>query len=106
MKALQSPITRKIDKTIPQIFAHLYNNYGNVNSDELLDLKDETPTLTFNVKEPVDTVFTAVNKVAKIALIANSPLSDQQKIDMGYIILKKAKPFQSSLLKWDIRPMA
>ena len=62
--------------------------------------------MTFNVKEPVDTVFTAVDKVAEIARIANSPLSDQQKIDMGYIILKKAKPFQSSLLKWDIRPMA
>ena len=49
--------------------------------------------MTFNVKEPVDTLFTAVDKIAKIVRIANSPLSDQQKIDMGYIILKKCKTF-------------
>ena len=52
------------------------------------------------------TIFTAVDKVAGILRVTNSPLYDQQKIDMGHIILKKAKPFQSSLLKWDIRPMA
>ena len=45
-----------------------------------------------------------MNKIVEIARIANAPLIDQQKIDMGYIILKKAKPLQSSLLKWDICP--
>ena len=68
------------------------------------DLKDETQKMTFNVKEPVDTVFTAVDRVAEIAQITKSPISNQQKIDMGYVFLKKSKPFQSSLLRWDIRP--
>ena len=74
--------------------------------DELSDLKDRTQKMTFDVKEPVDTVFTVVDKVSEIAKIAKSPLTDQQKIDIGYIILKKANLFQSSLLKWDIRPGA
>ena len=73
LKALQSPLTGKIDKTIPQIFSHVYTNYGNVSPDELSDLKDETQKMTFNVREPVDTVFTAVDKVAEIKSIANSP---------------------------------
>ena len=104
LQALKNPVTGKIDRTIPEIFEYLYANFGNVSPDELSDLRDDTQKMTFDVKEPVDTVFTAVDKVAEIARIAQSPITDQQKIDMGYIIMKKAKPFQSSLLKWDIRP--
>ena len=102
LQALCSPITGKIDRTIPQICEYLFTNFGNVSPDELSDLKDEAQKMTFDVKEPVDTVFSAVHKIIDITRITKLPLSDQQKIDMGYIILKTAKSFQSSLLKWDV----
>ena len=60
--------------------------------------------MSFDVKEPVDTVFTANDKVADIARISKSQLLDQQKWTWDILYLKKAKPFQSSLLKWDIKP--
>ena len=104
LQALRSPATGRINKTIPDIFEYLFTNFGNVSPDELSELKDEAQKMAFDVKEPVDTVFTTVDNIADIAKIAKSPLTEQQKIDMGYIILKKAKPFQSSLLKWDIKP--
>ena len=105
LQALRNPVTGQINRTIPEIFDYLYSNFGNVSPDELSDLKETTQKMKFDVKEPVDTVFTAVDKVAEIARLAKSPVTDQQKIDMGYIILKKAKPSQSSLLKWDTRPV-
>ena len=73
--------------------------------DELAYLKEETQKMIFDVKELVNTVFTAVDKIVNIVrLKKKSPLTEQQKIDMGYIIIKKAKPFQSSILKWDVKP--
>ena len=41
--------------------------------------------MSFDVKEPVDTVFTAVDQIVDISRIANSPLTEQQKIDMGIL---------------------
>ena len=77
LQALRIPITSKIDKTIPAIFEYLYRNFGNVIHGNLSDLKDKTKKTSFDVKEPLDTVFTVVDNVADIARIAKSPLSDQ-----------------------------
>ena len=85
LQALCSPVTGKIDKTIPDIFQYLFTNFGNVSPDELSDLKDDAQKISFDVREPVDTVFTAVGQIVDISRIANSPLTEQQKIDMGIL---------------------
>ena len=62
--------------------------------------------MVFDLQEPVDTIFTEINDLVNIARIAKSPMMEQQNIDIAYIILTRAKPFQSALTKWGTRPQA
>ena len=99
LQALRSPITTNITKTIPEIFTYLFDNYGQMSSRELSALKTKLEEMTFELKEPVDTIFTEINDFANIANIVKSPLTEQQKIDIGIIVLTKARPFQSYFTK-------
>ena len=56
-----------------------------------------------DLHKPVDSIFTEINDLA-IARIAKSPMTEQQQNDTAYIVLTKAKPFQSALTKWGLRP--
>ena len=101
LKALRNPITNKITKTIPEIFAYLFDTYGDVSPHELRMLTSQVEALTFPPNEPVDTVFTEIDELATIAELAKAPMSAQQKINMGYLLLQKVQVYNTALNKWD-----
>ena len=101
LRALRNPVTQKINKTIPQIFAYLFEAYGDVSPEELADLKDKVQKLTYPITEPVDTVFAEIDDLANLSRLAKSPLTEQQKIDFGYLILQRLRPYGSTLTKWN-----
>ena len=101
LKALRDPITNKINRTIPEILAHLFNAYGHVTAQELYDLKQKVETMHFSPTEPIDTLITEIDDLADIAELAGSPITDRQRVDMGYIILQRCKPFKTGLREWN-----
>ena len=105
LKALRDPVTNKITRIIPEILAHLFNTYGHVTPSELYDLKQKVETMQFTQQEPVDTMITEVDDLADIAELASSPITDRQRVDMGYIILQCCKPFKTCLREWKGRPL-
>ena len=106
LKALRDPVTNKITRTIPDILAHLFNAYGHVTPSELYDLKQKVETMQFMPQVPVDTMITEVDDLADIADLASLPITDRQRVDMGYIILQCCKPFKKCLCEWNGRPLA
>ena len=62
--------------------------------------------MQFSPTEPVDTLITKIDDLADIADLAGSPLTDRQRVDVGYIILQGAKPFKNSLCDWNACPAA
>ena len=105
LKALRNPITNKITKTIPEIFAYLFDTYGDVSPHELRMLTSQVEALTFPPNEPVDTIFTEIDELSTIAELANAPITEQQKINMGYLLLQKVQVYNTSLNKWDQFPV-
>ena len=59
---------------------------------ELRHLTTQVEQINFPSNEPVDTLFTEFDNLATIAKLARNPMTEQQKINMGYL-------FQSSKLK-------
>ena len=106
LKALRDPVTNKITRTIPEILAHLFNAYGHVTPSELYDLKQKVETMQFTPQEPVDTMITEVDDLVDIAELASSHITDRQRVDMGYIILQRRKPFKTCLREWNGCPLA
>ena len=99
-------MTNKITRTIPDILAHLFNAYGHVTPTELYELKQKVETMQFNPQEPVDTLITEIDDLADIADLAGSPISDRQRVDLGYIILQQCKPFKTALREWNTLSVA
>ena len=101
LKALRNSVTNKITKTIPEIFHYLFETYGDVSPQELKALTSQVEALHFPPNEPVDTVFTEIDDLATIAELARAPISDQQKINMAYLILQNAQVYNNALTKWN-----
>lgn len=106
LKAIRNFITTRITRTIPEIFDYLFKTYGNVTRQELSELKQRVETRQFIASEPVDVVITEIDDLAGIAKIGKSPLTDQQKIDIAYLILHHTTTFSSALSKWNEKTTA
>ena len=106
LKALRNSITNQISATIPQIFKHLLDNYSDVNEEDLLVMSNMLEGLRFEPNEPIDTIFTEIENYAEICALTNSPLSNKQQIDFGYILILKMLKYKSALRKWNELPAA
>ena len=106
LRALRNPVTGKITKTIPEIFEYLFDTYGDVSPQELRMLTSQVEALTFPPNEPVDTIFAEIDELGTIAELAKAPMSEQQKINMGYLLLQNTQVYTNGLNKWNQRERA
>ena len=106
LKAIRNTITNRINKTIPEIFQHLFDTYGDISTEDLHMHRTRLESLRFDANEPVDTVFTEVEEFAQLCALANSPLSDKQKVDHAYVIILKTLKYKSTLKEWNKLPAA
>ena len=105
LKALRNPITNKLTRSIPDIFTYLYDTYGDVSPQDLRMLTAQVESLTFPPNEPVDTVFSEIDDLSMIADLARAPMSQQQKINMAYLILQNTQVYTNALKAWNQRPL-
>ena len=105
IKALRDPITNKIINTIPDILLRLFDAYGHVTKSKLYELKQKVKQMQFKPNKPVDTLITEINNLVDIADLANSTITDWQRVNMGYIILQRCKAFKVGLKEWNAKPL-
>ena len=101
LRVLRTPGTNKLNKTIPEIFIHLFMTYGDVTPTDPRELTSRVENLTFPPAEPVDIIFSEIDDLAAIAEITSAPITATQKINIAYIHFQKFQIFKSSLNKWD-----
>jgi hypothetical protein len=106
LKALRNTVTNKITASIPQIFTHLFDAYGDITPQELRELRQQVENYTFTPTEPVDSVFAEIDDLSDMSTIARSPITQQQKIDYGYLILQRTLRFKSGLNTWNRKAAA
>ena len=106
LRALRTPGTNKLNKTVAEILQHLFSTYGDVTPTDLRELTARVENLSFPPDEPVDTIFSEIDDLAAIAEIANSPLTPSQKVNIAYIHFQKCHIYKSALAKWDEKEWA
>jgi hypothetical protein len=60
--------------------------------------------MVYSIALPVDTVFDAVNNLRDLAEHAGSVLTNQQMIDLAYVVLSKEPIFQQDICLWNRKP--
>ena len=85
---------------------HLFNTYGKISETELQEKYDETIKLTYQISEPIDVIFDAVEDLCEIADIAGTAYTPEQKVNIGFLIVSKQRVLRSDVRKWMRKPAA
>ena len=80
---------------------HLFQNYGQINPNELLTKENDIRALTYDPKVPIDTLFEQIEDLVDISGYANTPMTPQQSINIAYTIMWKTSLFKEDLKTWN-----
>ena len=98
--AVRNRTTGQLPADIRLIMTHLFTTYGKITEHELQEKYDETLKLTYDVSEPIDTIFNAVEDLCEVAELADSAYTPKQQVHIGYIIISKQRIFRADIRKW------
>ena len=59
-----------------------------------VNFKNKVETMKFSANKPVDMLTTEIDHLCNIADLAESPITDHQRVNMGYIVLQRCRPFK------------
>ena len=62
---------------------------GKISANKLKEQYDNVATVSFNIDEPINTIFNDVDGLREISDLANCPYTDIQMVYLGYIVLLK-----------------
>ena len=101
LAALRNRQTNSINSSIDQIISHLYDTYDNVTPRSLQDYEDRVKQMIYDPMQPIDDVFNAVMDLVDYSDAAQAPYTQQQTINIAYIILSRPGKFGKLILKWN-----
>ena len=97
--AIRNRITGQLPGDIRVLKNHLFNTYGKINENELQEKYDSTLKMSYNISDPIDDIFNAVEDLCEIAELANDPYSERQQVKIGFLILNMQPIFRSDIRK-------
>jgi len=106
LQATRNRQTGQYATHIRDLLQYLFSTYGNITPTDL-DLKaDQVKKLTYDITNPIDSIFNEIEELSEYAEAAETPYSPNQLIDIGYIIISKNMAFQQDVRAWLRRPKA
>ena len=81
--------TKFINKTIGIILKHIFDNYGKITPQMLIQCEDVVKQTDFDVDVPIDAVFNDVEELGDISTTDLNPYTKQQYINLAYNIINK-----------------
>lgn len=97
---LRHTTTRRITKTIPEIFDYLYSTHGQVDSDEITNKEHELRTSTYDIRDPVSILFDKLDDFKIYTKAAGEEKSSEQIINLALTILRNSGEFEKGLGDW------
>ena len=70
METLINEDTQLIQEDIPTVFQHLFENYGQVLTEEVKEREKETREMMFHSADPLIILYEPIKKLGKLAVMA------------------------------------
>jgi hypothetical protein len=100
LRALLNRATGQYSTSIRDVMDHLFATYGQLTPQQVRAKEAEVYNLHFDVSQPVDLIFNAIEDLSTLAAHANSPMTEQQMIDMAFVIFARQPILQQDLRAW------
>jgi len=101
LRALLNRTTGQYAANLRDVITHLFTTHGKITPQQIRTKENAIYNMAFDISQPVDTVFNAIEDLADLAEHANSALSHQQMIDLAYVIFAKHPILQQDLRSWN-----
>ena len=93
------------NRSIPEIFNHLFINYGNVTYADL-QKNEEDMAKPWDPDTPIELVYVQVEEAARVAELGHAPMSENKKITAAYNIINNTGEFSTVCREWRQKPEA
>lgn len=101
LKAIRNRTTNAITMSVSDIImVHLFGTYGSIDPDKLETEEKKVKEATYDPREPIDELYLMIEDLVDMSEAANCPYTQNQTINMGYIILRRTGQFTDSLKTW------
>lgn len=101
LAVIRNRATNTLQGTVYGILEHLQSSYGSVTPQMLEDKEIHLRAMTYNPSMPIDTVFNAVEDLAKFADLDRLPMTEPHTIARAYIIINKTRRFKAAITEWN-----
>jgi hypothetical protein len=106
LRAVLNRATGQHSGSIRAVVLHLFSTYGKITPQQVKAKEMELHQMHCDISQPVDTVFNSIDDPSDVSENANSPMTEQQMVDLAYVIFAKQSILQPDLHLWNRRPVA
>ena len=104
LTALRNRQTNTIDGSIPVIMYYLFSNHGRV-TPAMLQAEEKAVKEMFNdPAHPIDVIFNKVEDLSNLSSAARANFTEQQLINIAYVIINKTGKYQQYIREWSRLP--
>ena len=103
IRALLNRDTGQYSTSIRAVITHLFDTYGKITPQQVTAKQMELYNLHYDISQPVDMVFNAIQDLVELSDQANSPMTENQMVDLAYVIFAKQPILQQDLRLWNKR---
>ena len=104
LRALLNRATGQYSTSIRNLMLHLFTTYGQLTPQQVKAKEIEVTNLHFDISLPVDIIFNAIEDLSALSTHASSPITNQQMIDMAYVIFARQPILQQDVRAWQRTP--
>lgn len=104
LRALLNRTTGQYSSDLRAVLSHLFATHGKITPQQVKSKEMSTYHMPFDLSQPVDNVFNAIDDLADLAEHGLSPMTKEQMIDLAYVIFARQPILQQDLRLWNRRP--
>ena len=97
LKGFQNKHSNAIKKPIADIITHLFDNYGRVPEENLLEEDSTLRAKVFDLTEPLILMFHEIEDLQDLANAADLPYTDQEILNLGLTLIKNTNDFKKGI---------
>lgn len=105
IRTLLNRTTGQYSSDIRGVLRHLFTTYGKITPQQVQEFDLATLNMHYDISQPVDNVFDAIEDIVDLAEHGNSPMTAQQMINKAYIIFSKQPVLKQDLRDWNRKPL-
>ena len=106
LDAFTNEYTSQLNGDISTIFTYVFNNYAKSAQEDIDEQHDLIISLTYDLRDPLVTVYSPINELMKVAEAADNPFTDTQLVKLALAILQSTSDFEETIIDWNSRTAA